>query len=60
MLETYVHELWQVMLDLSPSLLLGLFIAGLMHVYLPKGFVHRGLNRPDMRSAARASLIGTT
>jgi uncharacterized membrane protein YraQ (UPF0718 family)/copper chaperone CopZ len=46
------------MLDLSPSLLLGLFIAGLMHVYLPKGFVHRGLNRPDMRSAARASLIG--
>jgi uncharacterized membrane protein YraQ (UPF0718 family)/copper chaperone CopZ len=58
MLETYVRELWQVMLDLSPSLLLGLFIAGLMHVYLPKGFVHRGLNRPDMRSTARASLIG--
>lgn len=58
MVETYLHELWQVMLDLSPSLLLGLFIAGLMHVYLPKGFIHRGLNRPDMRSAARASLIG--
>jgi uncharacterized membrane protein YraQ (UPF0718 family)/copper chaperone CopZ len=51
-------EVWQVMLDLSPSLLLGLFIAGLMHVYLPRGFVHRGLNRPDMRSVARASLIG--
>lgn len=58
MLETYLQALWQVMLDLSPSLLLGLFIAGLMHVYLPKGFVHRGLSRPDMRSAARASLIG--
>ena len=58
MLETYLSEVLQVMLDLSPSLLLGLFIAGLMHVYLPKGFVHRGLNRPDMRSAARASLIG--
>jgi uncharacterized protein len=58
MFETYLRELWQVMLDLSPSLLLGLFIAGLMHVYLPKGFVRRGLNRPDLRSAARASLIG--
>jgi hypothetical protein len=58
MLETSLRDLWQVMLDLSPSLLLGLFIAGLMHVYLPKGFIHRGLNRPDMRSAARASLIG--
>ena len=58
MFESYFHEIWQVMLDLSPSLLFGLFIAGLMHVYLPKGFVRRGLNRPDMRSAARASLIG--
>lgn len=58
MFESYIHELWQVMLDLSPSLLLGLFIAGLMHVYLPKGLVHQGLSQPDMRSAARASLIG--
>jgi uncharacterized membrane protein YraQ (UPF0718 family)/copper chaperone CopZ len=58
MLQSYLHEVWQVMLDLSPSLLLGLFIAGLMHVYLPKGFVHRGLNRPDWRSVTRASLIG--
>ncbi len=58
LVETYLQALWQVMLDLSPSLLLGLFIAGLMHVYLPKGFVRQGLNRPDIRSAARASLIG--
>jgi uncharacterized membrane protein YraQ (UPF0718 family)/copper chaperone CopZ len=56
--EIYIRALWQVMLDLSPSLLLGLLIAGLMRVYLPKGLVHRGLNRSDMRSAARASLIG--
>lgn len=56
--ETFIHQLWQVMLDLSPSLLLGLFIAGLMHSYLPQGLVHRGLNRPDMRSVAKASLIG--
>ena len=49
---------WQVMLDLSPSLLLGLLIAGLIHVYLPAGFIHRGLSRPDLGSAVRASLVG--
>lgn len=56
--ETFIYQLWQVMLDLSPSLLLGLFIAGLIYLYLPKGFVHRGLNRPDLRSASKAALIG--
>lgn len=56
--ETFLHQLWQVMLELSPSLLLGLFVAGLVHLYLPREMVHRGLNRPDLRSAARASLIG--
>ncbi len=58
MVERFLRELWQVMIDLSPSLLLGLFIAGLLHVYLPKGLVRRGFNRPDMRSVTRASLIG--
>jgi len=56
--ETFIRQLWQVMLDLSPSLLLGLFIAGLVHLYLPPGLVYRGLSRPDLRSTARASLIG--
>jgi uncharacterized membrane protein YraQ (UPF0718 family)/copper chaperone CopZ len=58
LLASFLQEVWQVMLDLSPSLLLGLFIAGLMHVYLPHGFVRRGLNRPDLRSVTRASLVG--
>jgi hypothetical protein len=58
LLANFFHEVWQVMLDLSPSLLLGLFIAGLMHVYLPQGLVRRGLNRPDLRSVTRASLVG--
>ncbi len=57
-LSLFLDSLWQVLLDLSPSLLLGLLIAGLMHVYLPTGFIHRGLSRPDLRSVTRASLIG--
>ncbi len=58
MIEHYLAELWQVLTDLSPSLLLGLFIAGLIHVYLPPGLIHRGLNQPNMASVTRASLLG--
>jgi uncharacterized membrane protein YraQ (UPF0718 family) len=50
MLERYLIELWRILLELSPSLLLGLFIAGLIHVFLPAGLIHRGLNRPNMTS----------
>ncbi|MBN2886943.1 MAG: permease [Chromatiaceae bacterium] len=58
MAENFVGAVWQVLLELSPSLLLGLLIAGVMFVYLPRGFVHRGLSRPDLASVTRASLIG--
>jgi uncharacterized protein len=57
-LSVYLAAVWQILLELSPSLLAGLFIAGLMHVYLPAGFIHRGLNRPNLASVARAALIG--
>ncbi len=58
MITAFLQNLWQVMLDLSPSLLLGLVLAGMLHVYLPRGLVHRGMSRPDLASAVRASLIG--
>ncbi|NKN31829.1 permease [Marichromatium bheemlicum] len=58
MIMSFLAACWQVMVELSPSLLLGLVIAGLMHVYLPRGFIHRGLNRPDMASVTRATLVG--
>lgn len=57
-LTAYVAAVWQVLLELSPSLLAGLFIAGLIHVYLPPGLVHRALNRPSLGSVIRAALIG--
>ncbi len=51
-------ELWQILLELSPSLLLGLFIAGLVHVYVPAATIHKRLSRPDLGSTVRASLLG--
>ncbi len=58
LLTAFVAALWQVLLELAPSLLLGLLIAGLIHVYLPTGFIHRGLSGPNLTSVMRASLVG--
>jgi hypothetical protein len=57
-LDALTGAFWQILLELSPSLLLGLLLAGLMHVYLPTGFIHRGLSQPNLSSVVRASLIG--
>ena len=54
----FVLHLWQILLELAPSLLLGLFIAGLVHVYVPAAAIHKRLSRPDLASAVRASLLG--
>ncbi len=58
LLAAFFDAFWRVLLELSPSLLLGLTIAGLIHVYLPTGFIHRGLSRPNLTSVMRASLVG--
>ena len=51
-------EIWNVLLELSPPFLLGLFIAGLLHTYLPRGLIRRRLNRADVRSVFEAVMIG--
>jgi uncharacterized membrane protein YraQ (UPF0718 family)/copper chaperone CopZ len=54
----FLHNLWLVLLELSPSLLLGLLIAGLIHVYVPPAAIHKRLSRPDLASTVRASVLG--
>lgn len=58
MLATFPVELWRILLELAPSLLVGLFIAGLIHAYIPPDLIRRGLSRPDWRSVVRASVVG--
>ena len=41
---SFLHETWSIMLTLSPWLLLGALVAGLLHVLLPAGFIHRELS----------------
>jgi uncharacterized membrane protein YraQ (UPF0718 family)/copper chaperone CopZ len=58
MLLDFASNLWQVLLQLAPSLLLGLIIAGLVHVYVPASAIHKRLSRPNLASTVRASLLG--
>lgn len=58
MLDAYLQELWMVLLDLSPALLAGLLLAGVLHEFLPRGLIRRRLHTPNMRSVLNAVLIG--
>ncbi len=58
MVERFFIELWRIMLDLSPSLLLGLVVAGVLHVFLPKNLIRRQLNGKNWKSVVRAVLVG--
>ncbi len=57
-LQQFARETWAVMLELSPSLWLGLLLAGLLHVFLPSGLIRRRLAGDDMRSVLGAVLVG--
>ncbi len=54
----YVYAFWDLTLEMSPYLLLGFFIAGLLHVYFPKDRVTRYLGKNNFTSVLNASLIG--
>lgn len=42
-METYLSDVWGVMLELAPWLFLGLIVAGLMHILIPAGLLARHL-----------------
>jgi uncharacterized membrane protein YraQ (UPF0718 family)/copper chaperone CopZ len=58
LLEDYIHSLWNLTVEMSPYLLLGFLIAGLLHVFMPKEKVTRYLGKNDIRSTINAALIG--
>ena len=58
MLAQYLIELWQILLDLSAPLLLGLLLAGVLRVFLPQGLVRAHRSQSSLGSVIRAALIG--
>ena len=53
-----LREIWALVNEMSPYLLLGFFIAGLLHTFVPAKLYRRYLGRNDFRSVVWAALIG--
>jgi len=58
MLMLLLNNFWQLFLLSAPWLLLGLFIAGLINVYLPKDFLNKHLGSEGFTTTIKAALIG--
>ncbi|MBN1765594.1 MAG: SO_0444 family Cu/Zn efflux transporter [Sedimentisphaerales bacterium] len=51
-------NIWHILLELSPWLLLGMLIAGGLHVLLPEGFIKRHLGSGRFASVFKAVAVG--
>jgi len=58
MFEKFLISIWDILLDLSPSLLVGLLIAGIIHQFLPPNMVRRKLSGKNFKSVLGASIVG--
>ncbi len=54
----YLQELLTTLNEMSPYLLLGFLISGVLHVYVPKSIYARFLHRKGFRSVIGAALLG--
>ncbi|NQY64829.1 MAG: SO_0444 family Cu/Zn efflux transporter [Alteromonadaceae bacterium] len=53
-----LNNFWQLFMLSAPWLMLGLFIAGLINVYLPKDFLNRHLGSEGLYTTIKAAIIG--
>jgi hypothetical protein len=57
-IDQYFDELWFLLLEMAPWLLLGLIFAGLLKVYFPQKHIDKYLGKSDFKSSVNASLLG--
>ncbi|MCK4709983.1 MAG: permease [Gammaproteobacteria bacterium] len=57
-LTDYIQALWAIVLELSPPLLGGLIFAGLIHLIIPAGFIHRTLSKRGLGSVFKSVMVG--
>ena len=53
-----MNEILHLINEMSPYLLLGFLLAGVMHAFIPGRYFTRYLSRPDWRSVVNAALLG--
>lgn len=57
-IEKYITELWFLVQEMAPWLLLGLVFAGLLKVYFPQRHIDKYLGKSNFKSALNAALLG--
>lgn len=57
-IDDYIQALWAVLIELSPPLLGGLILAGVIHLFLPAGFIHRTLSKRGLSSVFKSVMVG--
>lgn len=57
-IQKYIDELWFLLLEMAPWLLLGLIFAGILKVYFPQKHIDKYLGKSNFKSALNASLLG--
>ncbi len=58
LISSYLAALWDLTLEMSPYLLLGFLIAGILYIYFPKEKVTKYLGKNNLKSTLNAALIG--
>ncbi|MDE0457927.1 MAG: SO_0444 family Cu/Zn efflux transporter [Chromatiales bacterium] len=58
LLVRFLDFLWSSFLLLAPMLLLGLFLAGLIHVFISRQAILRWLRRDNLESVASSAVVG--
>jgi len=49
---------WELFQEMAPYLMLGFLLAGVLHVFFPKGKVSQYLGKANLRSVVNAALVG--
>lgn len=57
-MNVFFESLWQLTLEMSPYLLLGFLIAGVLHAFVPQRIYARHLSRRGAGSVVNATLLG--
>lgn len=57
-LKDFWHELFAILSEMSPYLMIGFFFAGLLHLLFPKKRVRKYMGKNNFRSVLNAALLG--
>lgn len=54
----FIQETWHLLSEMAPYLLFGFFVAGVLHLLIPKNKVSKHLAKGDKKSVLKAALFG--